>query len=79
MQTYYMLSLSYYFAFMMQGGFLLLFTYKIFNDTIVGVFIYSISICLPAAILLTIYMKWLDRQQYALNNLRVRARKDIIR
>lgn len=63
----------------MQGGFLLFFTYSIFVDKILYVFIYSISVCLPAAILLTIYMKWLDRQQYALNSARVRARDELIK
>ena len=62
MQTYYSLSISYYAAFVIQGSYLLIFTWNAFNNYIRGLFVYSIVICVPAAILLTIYMKWIDRQ-----------------
>ena len=62
MQSYFILSISYYAAFCVQVGYLLIFTWDVFDNRLRGIFIYSIVICIPLAILVTIYMKYLDRQ-----------------
>ena len=62
MQPYYILSISYYAAYSAQVGYLLLFTWDVFDIRLRGFLIYSIVSCIPLGILVTIYMKYLDRQ-----------------
>ena len=62
MQSYYILSVCYYAAFCAQVGYLLIFTWKVFDTKLRSYFSYSIALCIILAILVHLYMKYLDRQ-----------------
>ena len=67
MQTYYMVSFAFYPAFFVQATFILSFTWDVFNSTYRGLMSYSIALCIPLQVILTLQMNFMDRQHRALN------------
>jgi len=70
MQTFYLHSWAFYTSYFIQLSFILLFTWSIFVSTFRVMATLSLAICIPFWIILTLYMNWLDKQNFAMNFIR---------
>ena len=70
LSTYFLYSMSFYFSFITQMFFTILFTWNVFNNEVRGLIVFELCISLPFLVLLQMHMNYEDRKSKDMNILR---------
>ena len=73
LQTFFLCSWSFYTSYAIQVSYILMMSWDTFNNDFRGLSMTSIIMCFPLFVLLNLYMRHMDRQNFAMNMIRKEA------